>query len=55
MPAFDTQNGTRYVTPDLIQTLSVASPRRTTSSWLMQNRIVPTTAAIASVFRRCGR
>jgi hypothetical protein len=31
-PAFVTQNGTRYVTAVLIQTLVVASPRNTTSS-----------------------
>jgi hypothetical protein len=53
-PAFDTQNGTRYVTPALTHTPVVASPRKTTSSWLMQNRIVPTASAIRTVFLRCG-
>lgn len=52
---FETQNGTRYVTALLIHTTVVALPRTTTSSWLMQNRIVPTTRAMVIVLRRWGR
>jgi hypothetical protein len=40
---------------DLTQTPKLASPRSTTSSWLMQNKIVPTTSVIRTVLRRCGR
>ena len=48
-PALETQNGTRYVTAALSHTTAVASPRRTTSSWLMQNNTVPTTRAITAI------
>lgn len=41
--------------PDLTQVAFDASPARTTSSWLMQNSTVPTTAAMRVVARRWRR
>jgi hypothetical protein len=53
-PRLDTTKGTRYVKADLSHTTIVASPRITTSSWLMRKSTVPTISAIEMVRTRCG-
>src|SRR4249920_3383028 len=53
-PRLETTNGTRYVKADFSHTTVVASPRSTTSSWLMRKRTVPTIKAIEIVRTRCG-
>src|SRR5262249_3969334 len=53
-PRFETTKGTRYVNADFSHTTVVASPRSTTSSWLMRMSTVPTISAIEMVRARCG-
>ena len=44
-----------YVVADFTHVVRVASPAITTSSWLIQKRIVPTTSATEMVRVRWGR
>jgi hypothetical protein len=53
-PRLETTKGTRYVKADFSHTTMVASPRITTSSWLMRKSTVPTISAIEMVRTRCG-